>query len=181
VVSKTASLSRPCAGETENGDRAFVRVDGAREAFAVIDALGHGPLASAAAKLAIETLERVSLADPLDRIFAAVHTALQGSRGAAMVLVIRQGDLLHAAGIGNVALRSSISFVPTNGVLGSRFRPPRIASGAASGRLILHSDGISHRFETRDYDGKTPAEVCRLLLDQHGASHDDATVLVVDL
>jgi hypothetical protein len=184
--SRSASLSRPSGGETENGDRAFVRADAGREAFAVIDGLGHGPMASEAAARAIAALEIVSLVEPLDRIFAAVHAALQGSRGAAMTLVVREGDRFAAAGIGNVALRAvapaSISFVPTNGIVGARSRTPRVALGVgASGRLILHSDGISHRFDARDYDGRSPEETCRLLLDLHGARHDDATILVVDL
>jgi hypothetical protein len=74
-----------------------------------------------------------------------------------------------------------LSYVPTNGVLGSRWRAPRVASGTAhGGRLVLHSDGISHRFDARDLDRLSPEDACRVILDAHGADHDDATVLIVD-
>lgn len=160
--------------------------DEIREAFVVIDALGHGPRAEQAAEQAAAALRGASLAAGLEALFTAVHQALRGSRGAAMTIVLREGSRLRAAGVGNVALRfvppGALSLVPTEGVLGARLRTLRVAEGsAASGRLILHSDGISHRFDAARVTVGSLEEACERLIADHGVRHDDATVLIAEL
>lgn len=161
--------------------------DEAREAFAVIDALGHGPRAEEAALAAAAALRVASLGDGVEALFAAVHKALRGGRGAAMTLVLREGSLLRAAGVGNVAMRlvgpgSPLSLVPTDGVLGARTRTLRVAEGhATSGRLVLCSDGISQRFDPALVAQGSLEDACARLLADHGVRHDDATVLIAEL
>jgi hypothetical protein len=186
MAARWAQRTRPCAGETANGDLALVLSDGARDAFVVIDGLGHGPRAQAAAEAAAAALERAALADGLEALFAAVHQALRGTRGAAMTIVLREGSRLRAAGVGNVAMRlvppGSLALVPTDGVLGARARTLRVAEGSAtSGRLVLHSDGISHRFDPALVTAGSLEEACERVLADHGVPHDDATVLIAAL
>ena len=46
MIREVAYLTRPREGETENGDRAVVVDLGDVTLLAVIDALGHGPVAA---------------------------------------------------------------------------------------------------------------------------------------
>lgn len=181
-----AARSRPCEGETANGDLALVLEDGVREAFVVVDALGHGPRAEEAAVAAAAALRAADLAGGVEAVFDAVHRALRGGRGAAMTLVLREGPRLRAGGVGNVGMRlvppGSLSLVPTDGVLGARLRRLRVAEGVVTdGRLVLHSDGISHRFDPAIVVEGTLEDACARLMVGHGARHDDATVLIAEL
>src|ERR1041385_347058 len=91
-----AHLSLPMMGELANGDRAVWRSDEARRTlFAVIDGLGHGPDASAAAQAAVECLQALSLDAPLHDMMEAVHDRLSGSRGAAATVCIVRARALE--------------------------------------------------------------------------------------
>lgn len=189
MPARWAQRTRPCAGETANGDLALVLADEAREAFVVIDALGHGPRAEEVALAAAAALRGAPLSAGVEALFAVVHQALRGGRGAAMTAVWREGSLLRAAGVGNVGMRfvsgapvSPLSLVPTDGVLGARARTLRVAEGhVTSGRLVLHSDGISHRFDPARLAQGPLEDACARLLADHGVAHDDATVLIAEL
>lgn len=186
MSARWAHRSRPCAGETANGDLALVLSDGEREAFVVVDALGHGPRAQQVAELAAAALRRASLVGGVEGIVSEVHGTLRGSRGAAMTIVLREGSKVTAAGVGNVALRffgpSTLRLVPTEGVLGGRMRSLRVVEGnTVSGRLVLHSDGVSQRFDSALVTSGSLEEACERLLADHGVRHDDATVLIAEL
>lgn len=72
-------------GETESGDRYWASVVSNGMVFAVIDGLGHGPAAAAAAGIAIATLDR-HIGDPVTQLLHHCHEALRGSRGVTMSL-----------------------------------------------------------------------------------------------
>lgn len=183
-------LSRPRDGETFNGDRVVIRHDGDRTLLALIDALGHGARAHEVAELAAYSLEAQNLALSPDQILERVDVDLRGSRGAAVMLCLIEGPELQGCGIGNVALRTDASDVHpllTPGILGHGFRGRarrlRPFSGAirAGSRLVLFSDGISARLALAPVRGLSPDDACRAILDEFGRSHDDATVIVVDV
>ncbi|MBJ6760516.1 SpoIIE family protein phosphatase [Myxococcaceae bacterium JPH2] len=181
-----AHRSRPRQGETANGDSALIREDGGHTLLAVVDALGHGPLAADAAQAALRCLEQVSLTAGLASVLESLHQALRGGRGAAAMLALYDGRTLRCGGVGNVELRAlgtKIPVLPTPGILGQHVRAVREAevTPALGDRLVLFSDGVSSRLELDMTRGLTPEAACALLLERYGRETDDATVLVADV
>src|SRR5436190_24156041 len=80
-----AVASRAFPGQTSTGDRAVVKAFPTGTLVAVVDALGHGPEAAAAADKAVAVLERHAH-EPLPSIVQRCHTDLIGSRGVVMSL-----------------------------------------------------------------------------------------------
>jgi hypothetical protein len=177
--------SRPKIGEVASGDAVVARVGPSSSLFAVIDALGHGPVAEAVAKKAMAVLESVALDRGVVEPLEAVHEALRGTRGAALTLGIhRHGTrTIECAGVGNVSARGlvrSIAFAPTPGVLGSKLGKPRSVTldMRAGDALLVVSDGIPRRAIPGSLAAMSPERLCEDLMAQ-SHSHDDATVLLV--
>jgi negative regulator of sigma-B (phosphoserine phosphatase) len=173
-------------GETLNGDRVVLRTADERSLLAVIDGLGHGPAAAAAAQRASLHLESVPLEMDLKQVVQGLHSQLRGTRGAAAMVCSLSGGRLEGCGVGNVELRvqgGSLPVVLSPGILGSNVRAFRIFCGELhmGSRLALFSDGVSSRFSLQGVRQLTPAEACALILERHGYSHDDATVLIADI
>jgi negative regulator of sigma-B (phosphoserine phosphatase) len=183
---RVAQRSRPCQGETANGDRALAIVRPGETVLALVDGLGHGPLAEVAAMAAMSALESAPAGIGVEALFALAHQALRGTRGAAMT-VVRIDDLqLEAAGVGNVACRASAFSIPmlaTPGIVGHSYRRLRVGhcDPPKAGRLILHSDGVSSSFHVDSLDMLDSEAACDRLMARFAAGHDDATVLVADL
>lgn len=183
-----AHRSRPCRGETENGDLALVVEREHARLLALIDGLGHGPsaaLASTRAAEALSSLFEQGDVPSVSECFEVAGKALRSTRGAAMTVVLVHPSRVEAAGVGNVGLRASalkIPFLATAGIVGAQHRTLRVAhmKVAATGRLVMFSDGISSRFDMATIEGLPPDRACERLLAEHGADHDDATVLVAD-
>lgn len=181
-----AHRSRPRRGETRSGDAVFVRTERDSCLLAVVDALGHGPLAADAAERATEFLARAALRDGVRAILEGLHDALHASRGAAATLCLVHPTHLEAAGIGNVALRifgARIAFVLTPGIVGGRRRQPRVFQGklAPRTRLLLYSDGIRPVVSEEEARRGSPDESCDAILRQHGREDDDASILIGDV
>ncbi|MFO0552304.1 MAG: hypothetical protein U0271_28210 [Polyangiaceae bacterium] len=156
--------------------------------LALIDGLGHGPAAELAATRAAEALVGLFGASEVPSVlecFEVTGKALRSTRGAAMTVVVVHPSRVEIAGVGNVGLRTSslkIPFLATAGIVGAQHRPLRVAhmKTAPSGRVVMFSDGISSRFDMAALEGLAPDRACERLLSDHGADHDDATVLVAD-
>lgn len=186
--SNCAGLLRPISGETECGD-AFVvsAVDGHLTAV-MCDGIGHGPLAAAASREAIDTV----LADPSGEpaaILRRVHQRLGGTRGGAIAIASVTGRSVRFAGLGNIAAwilaadtRSGMLSVP--GIAGHQARTIRqfdyeLPAGAV---IVLHSDGLSSRWDYRTMPGLTvrdPLLIAAVLLAAAGVHRDDAGILVL--
>lgn len=180
-----AWISRPRSGEVLNGDAVVVRRIGGTVLVALIDALGHGPKAAEVARTSVAWLSDASEGEALDLVHG-LHKALQGSRGAAALVLTVSASGLDACSVGNVELRSSnnrLPFVLTPGVLGVRLRQPKICSSRLpiTDRMVLYSDGISGRFDLRSFRSHSPSELATHIFGSHRHVHDDATVVVVDL
>src|SRR5438046_1526422 len=94
---------RALAGQLESGDRHLVQPFPGGTLVGVVDALGHGEDAAAAAKIAIATLEEHAH-EPVVSLVQHCHTALRRTRGVVMTLVSiesRTGSLTWV-GVGNV-------------------------------------------------------------------------------
>lgn len=183
-----AGLIRPIAGEDECGD-SFAAVRAGDAVTAVLcDGLGHGPLAAAAARQAVATV----LADPASEpatLLERAHRRLGSTRGGAIGIVQITGRLTRFAGLGNVAAsilsqgsRTNMLSVP--GIVGHQARTIRqfqytMPPDAA---VILHSDGVSSRWEAAampGIDARDPLLIAAVLLAEAGVHRDDASVLVL--
>ncbi len=187
MTPRTEHRSAPREGERQCGDLALVRDADGATLLAVIDALGHGPHAAAAAALAADHLSAAALDQGLTALVEGLHAALRGSRGAAAMIVLLAPDgRLQGCGVGNVELRTVGSRVPavlTPGVLGASINRLRTFEGrvAAGDRLVIFSDGLSSRMELDRVRGLAPGAACDALMAQYRRPHDDSTVLITDL
>ncbi len=176
----------PKDGERANGDAAVLRHEGDRAMLALIDGLGHGELAALAADRAVLFLRGAALTGELLTVMQGLHEALRGTRGAAASVCLLQGNELVCCGVGNVEIRCFGSKVPillSPGVLGARvvqFRMCR-AELAPGTRLVLFSDGISHRSPLEALRHLEPDALCEELISRHRKPSDDATVVACDL
>jgi negative regulator of sigma-B (phosphoserine phosphatase) len=181
-----AHQSRPKVGEVQNGDAALVRQDGALTLLAVVDALGHGPVAAKVAAEAVRCLEHVPLGAGVESLVEALHAALRNGRGAGVMLGLFDGKTFLCGGVGNVELRTRgtrVPVIPTPGILGQPCRPVRTASAALApgDRLVLFSDGLSSRLELEPAQKLSPGPACALLMERYARPSDDATVMVADV
>lgn len=182
----------PKDGERANGDAVVLRREGERALLAVIDGLGHGEHAAHAANKAVDFLASWSLTGDLLLAMQGLHEVLRGTRGAAAsVCQIVAGTAgapaeLVCCGVGNVEIRAFGSKVPillSPGVLGARVQTFRMcrAELAVGSRLVLFTDGISHRAPLEALRHLDPEALCEAMIQQHRKTSDDATVVACDL
>jgi anti-sigma regulatory factor (Ser/Thr protein kinase) len=183
-------VSTAIHGETFSGDGWDVSEDGST--FLVVDGLGHGLLASDAAKAAIavfRTSQNLSLIATLDRM----HAGLRATRGAAVAIArVDSGTrTIHFAGVGNINCmlqsgNTTRSFVSHNGTVGHQMRRTQEFQipYQAGDSLLMHSDGLT----THSKGGipatlmqHSPALIAPFLYSEQRRGRDDATILVVRL
>ena len=177
-------------GEDECGDDWAVEVVENRPIAMLVDGLGHGPGAAVAASAAMAMFREVAAKSP-ETILGAMHTALRHTRGAALSIATIQHahSAVRFCGIGNVDGRvvtadSSRQLMPQSGIVGHTM--PRINASevpwSVGGRLVLHSDGVSSRWNAADYPGllaRHPALLAGVIFRDFARERDDATVLVL--
>lgn len=191
-VYEYAVASRALAGERQSGDAALVCAREGGILVAVVDGLGHGEEAAAAAGVAIATL-RQHATQPLAALLQQCHQTLLPTRGAAMALATLDtvSASLNWCGVGNI---EGILLAPRHGtphgkryltnrggVVGYRL-PALCASSeplSPGDLLIFATDGIDERFVAGGIPRGTPSHVARAILDRHGKATDDALVLVL--
>jgi anti-sigma regulatory factor (Ser/Thr protein kinase) len=183
-----AGLVRPITGETECGDVFGVAEQDGRVTGVLCDGLGHGPLAAAAAMEAVTAVLEEPMAEPAVLIERA-HRRMNHTRGGAVAVVQVAGPAIVFAGVGNVAgvilaggTRKSMLSIP--GIAGHQAGTIRQFEYAAppGAAVILHSDGVSSRWEPRSLPGlstRDPLVVAAALLAEAGTRRDDAGLLVL--
>lgn len=186
-------VSVPVAGEVLCGDAWHLKphAAGARLQVIVVDGLGHGPSAEAAASEAVSTFQnRKNELSPAEML-EEVHRALTKTRGAAgsVVEIDPAGLKATGAGVGNVMMRlwsnqGSKALVSDNGTLGGNVRKVQqfTQPWSAESLLIMHSDGLSTQWNLGDYPGlpfRHPSLVAGVLYRDFRRQRDDATVVVV--
>jgi serine phosphatase RsbU (regulator of sigma subunit) len=184
-----AAATRPYPTEVENGDVWHVDWQSGGCRIAVIDGLGHGPQAAAAAASARDTLKAAPDAHPTEAL-RLCHEALRGSRGAAIGIATLAPDLgqLTFAGVGNVEARlvtsdQTIRLPSSRGIVGATLPTirPIEARLESNWLLLIHSDGVSDRFvidTPAETDLTEPQQLTDALLLQWGRVTDDATIVV---
>jgi serine phosphatase RsbU (regulator of sigma subunit) len=189
-----ATASRPRPGEHACGDQQIaIAIEDDAALFGVLDGLGHGPAAAAAAMTAVEALKNASGKRP-EVLVQLCHRVLGGTRGVAMTLArVDFGDgRLSWTGIGNVSanlvaksasgvqLRSSARL--TGGIVGYRIpeiSPAQVVPIRTGDLLVIASDGITD--DHLDHiDFAAPArDIAEQILAKHAKESDDALVLAV--
>lgn len=174
-------------GERECGDRHVVRASPEGVLLAVVDGLGHGREAAAAAGLAAAALEEHA-GEALASLIERCHEALAGSRGVVMSLAyVDRTSRLMWLGIGNVegvlvrsAGRPEEHLLLRGGVVG--FQLPALRPAALSLErgdiLALATDGVRSGFAAGLRVAKPPQQLAERVLAEHGRGSDDALVLV---
>lgn len=179
------------AGQTESGDLHLVKATPDGALVAVVDGLGHGQDAAAAAQIAVRTLEQFA-EDPALMLFQRCHDALKGTRGVVMSVAwfdIRHGTLTWI-GVGNVegivhhanwATRSArVSLIARGGIVGSELPPLQAAvlPVQAQDVLVFATDGIRSGFADEVSNRDSPQRLADQILARYGKGTDDALVLV---
>lgn len=184
-----SGLTRPITGEQVCGDAYAARVVQDRRQVLLCDALGHGPVAAVASQAVIAEF---SGAPPLGpkAVLEYLHDRTRHTRGsvAAIAEWDAENQIVRYAGIGNVvgavvgeSERRAMVSLP--GILGHQRREIReftypLAAGAL---VILHSDGLTDRWNLANYPGlvtRSPVVVAATLMRDAGKRRDDACVLV---
>lgn len=184
-----AAASRPYPGETANGDAWTVQWHGGICRVAVIDGLGHGPVAETAARCAIDTLVAHPTLAPIDAILAC-HHALHGTRGAVLSIAainLDRGELTYA-GVGNVEAQlwqggRTQRLIAYRGIVGLTLPTVRsfVVPLEREWVLLLHTDGVSARFAMEnlpEFTDPGPGSLATAVLAGWGRETDDATVVV---
>jgi hypothetical protein len=130
-------------------------------------------------------------ASPAGTIVAQVHAGLRSTRGAAMAVTELNAaeSSVRFAGLGNISASvvsglGSKSLVSHNGIAGHEMRKIQEFSydWPADALLIMHSDGVSARWDLSKYPGlasRDPSVVAGVIYRDFSRGRDDALVVVV--
>lgn len=185
------AATRTLPGQSVSGDLPLVSCFRNGALVAVVDGLGHGDEAAAAAKTATLTLAD-NPAEPVIWLVKRCHEALAGTRGVVMTLASFNAEkgTMTWVGVGNVEgvlVRADSKAIPPaervllrGGVLGYQL-PPLLASVVSvnvGDTLLLASDGVRPSFAERlSSSGETPQCLADRIMATHYKGMDDALVL----
>lgn len=179
-------------GEATSGDLGVVRLLPEGALVAGIDGLGHGREAARAARRAAAVM-RADPCQDLVRLVQRCHSALRGTRGAAITaaFVSACDGCMSWLGVGNVegrvlsgdpaATRAKGSLALGRGVPGHELPALRTATVSVQPGdvLLLATDGVDAGFaDSLELSGSTQAISDRIVAD-HWKRADDALVIVV--
>jgi phosphoserine phosphatase RsbX len=183
--------SLPLNGQPESGDRCVVQFFPGGVLLAVIDGLGHGYEAAAAANSA-EFILRAQPQEPVISLVRRCHESLRSTRGVVMSVVSFDAShgLITWLGVGNVRgvlCRTGFLSIPRwdelllrSGIIGGQI-PPLQASVlpvSPGDTLYLATDGIRGEFTQELMSQEMPQRTADVILSKHAEGNDDALVLV---
>ncbi len=184
--------ARTLPGQPVCGDLHLVKPLNHGVQLAVVDGLGHGETATAAAVTCLAVLERFA-EEPLASLTRRCHLALTKTRGVVMTLgyLDRPARTLTWLGVGNVEgllLRADIKARPRServmlhaGVVG--YILPDLRAGvvplAPGDLLVFVTDGIHPGFEAGWLSSDPPQQIADHIIERYARPTDDALALVV--
>ncbi|AEW97608.1 MULTISPECIES: SpoIIE family protein phosphatase [Streptomycetaceae] len=192
---RAGGITTALAYAEHSGDAfAWVR-SGPTVTLMLTDGLGHGAKAAEASAAAVRELRGNAGLPPAD-ILRHLHTALRGTRGAAVGVAQLDEDTnrLSFAGVGNIGarLRTGDGWRPLishPGIVGAHFPatvPVQRSPWRTESLLVLHSDGLPGRWVPPDDPGLVshdPAVTAAVVLRDAGSAarplRDDTTVAVL--
>jgi phosphoserine phosphatase RsbX len=187
-----AVAQRPLPGQSVSGDLHLVAPHDGGVLFAVVDGVGHGPEATYAAEIAVETMRD----HPQDSVHALInrcHVALSRTRGVVLTVVSLNAvdQTITWCGVGNVegllfradphAQPPHESVLLRGGLVGAQL-PALYASVvpiSPGDLLVLASDGIRAEFEEDLIIKTAPRRIADAVLQRYFKGTDDAMVLAV--
>ena len=176
-------------GEDESGDGWSARWDPDGLSVAIVDGLGHGPIAAEARDAGLRAVASDVSAEPA-AVLAGMDRQLSGGRGAVAAAARLAHGKLAFCGVGNIGARlgsgsRSHGLVSSLGALGLNQRVRPVATmypwGAGS-VLIAHSDGVRPGSDLARYPGLAghdPAIMAALVWRDAVTRADDAAVIVL--
>ena len=183
--------ARTLPGQRVSGDLHLVKPLDHRILVGVIDGIGHGDAAAAAARAAADVLDRYA-GEPAIPLVQRCHEALLQTRGVVLTLATlnTQENTMTWLGVGNVegrllradprASHPRESVLLRGGLVG--FQLPALQASvipvAAGDVLVLATDGIHPTFEEGIHRNAPPRQIARAILSRHSKGNDDALVLV---
>ena len=176
------------AGEIDCGDTWRLLADREQIALFMVDGLGHGTLAAEAARTGADSFMASPFASPQE-VMKLADAAMSRTRGGAGACALLRGSSLTYAGVGNIggtllSRDKSQGLVSHPGTLGRQARRSQAFEyqREPGTLLIMHSDGLSARWNLRERAGLLshhPAIVAAVLYRDYGRERDDATVVVI--
>ena len=178
-------------GQKKSGDRYLVKPFANSVLVAVVDGLGHGEEAAAAAKIAVDVLE-ANNRDNVISLFKRSHEALRKSRGVVMSMALLNGleRTMTWMGVGNVEgllVRANPdiklqkeSLLIRAGVLGGSLPTldASIIPIMPGDTLVFATDGIRSGFDEAINSHDPPKEIAGNIMSKYSKDSDDALVLV---
>jgi phosphoserine phosphatase RsbX len=184
-------VGRPIPGEQECGDQYLVADFAGGALAAVIDGLGHGDEAAAAAKHAVAALAEQASA-PVVALMQRCHEKLRRMRGAVMTLASFNAadSTITWLGVGNVecmllraGARQAKPATPMlrGGIVGDRLPPllPATVPVQPGDLLLLATDGIASAFIRDLRYPDDPQRLVHHLFSHYARDTDDALILGV--
>ena len=186
----TGAVNVPKPGQVVCGDAWGVVQSNGHTTFLLADGLGHGLEASLASQDAVRVLREHPGLAPKD-LLSYVHSALRGSRGAAVAVaqVDPERGVVVFSGVGNIAAQiyggSKINqrLVSVNGTAGHQVHQMREFSypWSRNGLLVMYSDGLGSSTSLEAQPAAAlhdPTLIAGFLYREFSRGTDDATVLV---
>jgi len=178
-------------GQSESGDIPVLHYVRDCLLLAVIDGIGHGDIAAAAA-LAAASVLKSNPSESLETLMQMCHDVLRSTRGAVMSLasIFPHLGQMRWLGVGNVqgmvqragAAKGTVQEVLLlrAGVLGAQMPSLQAATVSlqAGDRIIFATDGIRSGFVADLSSLDTPQRSADRILQKHCRSNDDALVVV---
>ncbi len=182
-------VSVPIRGETISGDGWTTRSLPGWFLIMVADGLGHGVLAAEASREAERIVNETKSKSPAV-ILQDTHDALRKTRGAAVAVasIDCEAGRLMFSGLGNISAclldpQNSRGIASHNGTAGHEMRKVQEFAFPwnRDSLLIMHSDGLTSRWDLADYPGiwnKSASVIAAVLYRDFSRERDDGTVLV---
>lgn len=178
------------AGQPKSGDCHVVKPFPNGALVAVLDGIGHGEEACAAAEAAVDLLA-ANAQDHIISLLKRCHEVLRGTRGAVMSLASINSveGVMTWSGVGNVEgllVRSDHgtpqreSLLLRAGVLGHQLPALKAAviPVQTGDTLIFTTDGIRGGFNYASRLKQPPEQIAKQILSEESKGNDDALVLV---
>ena len=184
---KVGLVHHPAIGEVHIGDEYCIEEHDDFILVAVADGLGHGKEAREAAEKAVRYICAHADREP-QLLLQGCHEAIRGTRGAVVAIarIEPAAQTLVYAGLGNIDARIVAEDriyrpVSINGIVGHQARKFRQEAFVfkPGDMLIMHSDGISDRFEVSPLArARDPQMLANQIAHSHGRDHDDQLLLI---
>ncbi|HEU0058485.1 MAG TPA: ATP-binding SpoIIE family protein phosphatase [Hyphomicrobiaceae bacterium] len=185
-----AGLCAPYPGESVCGDGWATDASAVTIDVLMVDGSGHGPEAHKAALRAIDIF-RGQRGRGVEQVAQAINQALTATRGAAVAVakIDPPAGQVNFVGIGNIAaavieqgsVRRMVSNNGTAGHIAPRIRAFQYPVRGET-TVILHSDGLTPRWDLNDYPGLIaahPSLLAGILYRDFRRGRDDASIVVV--